>query len=164
MTQTALELTCPVCASRAPVEAFCANAAAAAALRAALELSATGRAVLRYLRLFTKKRPLHQDRVAALINELLPDIAAQRVIVGGVEYDAPAAAWVWAIESMLQRHAAGSLRTPLDSHAYLYKVLAGGGWRAQPADALTNVVQSDAPASRTSAARASLAALREPMQ
>lgn len=157
--------TCPACGARASLEVMTGHAAAAAALEAAFQVSPVGRALLKYLALFRPgKNALSFDRVEKLINELLPEIRAERINHGSALHDAPPEALVWAIEQMLNSRAAGTLQLPLKNHRYLRAVIAGGGWRAQSADALTNVAQSDLPASKTSAARASLAALREPTQ
>lgn len=154
--------TCPACGARASLDVMTGNASAGAALEAAFSVSPVGRSLIKYLGLFRpSKNALSFDRVEKLVNELLPEIRAERISHGGALYDAPPDAWVWAIEQMLNSRAAGALQLPMKNHRYLRQVIARGGWRAASSGELTNVAQSDLSSSKTSAARASLAALRE---
>lgn len=116
---------CPNCGAVYSLDALLANDDAREALRAISELGGDfAKLVVRYCGLF---RPAQSQltfaRLAKLINELLPAIKAQRIERGGRVYDAPPAAWAWAITQMLDIRDANKLETPLKSHGYLYEVI-----------------------------------------
>jgi len=118
---------CPVCGTTLSLDALIAHEGAREALAVAFKLSgALGSALVRYIALFRPNaHELTLDRVARLINELLPDIQAQRITRNGQVFDAPVEAWVWAIEQAISARDAGRLKTPLKSHGWLYEVISG---------------------------------------
>lgn len=159
-------IKCPSCGAQHSLDAIVADRAAADALTSALRMAGgVGEAMLRYLALHRPaKSALSFPRVARLLGELLPDVQAQRIERNGQVFDAPPAAWAWAVDQMIARRDAGQLSTPLKSHGYLYEIIAGGGWRpAVPVDspvatAMSNIPQK--PSSSTARQLSGLAALR----
>ncbi len=118
---------CPCCGTTLSLDALIAHEAAREALTAAFKLSGTlGSALVRYLAMFRPDASeLSIERVARIINELLPDIQAQRIQRNGQVFDAPIEAWVWAIEQGITARDAGRLKTPLKGHGWLYEVISG---------------------------------------
>ncbi|ARU23635.1 hypothetical protein RSSE_c3252 [Ralstonia solanacearum] len=116
---------CPACGTTLSLDALIAHDAAREALAAIFKLSGQlGSALIRYLALFRpESRELTMDRVAKLLGELLPDLQAQRISRHGHMHDAPADAWVWAIEQALAARDAGRLTLPLKGHGWLYEVI-----------------------------------------
>lgn len=143
---------CPACGTTLSLDSLVAHEAAREALQAAFGLSGKfGSAMIRYLSLFRPKtRELTLDRLAKLLNELLPDILNQRINYDGAVYDAPTDAWIWAIEQAVQARDNGRLTTPLTGHGWLYKVIAS--WQPVRSD----VVRED----RTSGEKAASNTLR----
>lgn len=122
---------CPSCGATLSLDALIAHDGARDALAAAFKLSGPlGAALLRYLALFRPdKRELTMDRVARLVNELLPDIRAQRISRNGQVHEAPTEAWLWSMEQALAARDAGRLVMPLKGHGWLYEVISN--WRPQ---------------------------------
>lgn len=121
-----MKTRCPNCGATLSLDALIAHDDARAALRLLVQLGGDLAALtIRYLGLF---RPAQTEltfaRVAKLLGELLPDIQAQRIERKGTVYDAPPAAWLWAIQEVLATRDSGKLTLPLKSHGYLYEVLA----------------------------------------
>lgn len=116
---------CPACGTTLSLDALIAHDGAREALAVVFKLSGTlGTAVVRYLALHRPEaRELTMDRVARLLGEILPDIQAQRISRDGQVFEAPADAWVWAIEQSLAARDAGRLKTPLKGHGWLYEVI-----------------------------------------
>lgn len=127
---------CPSCGATLSLDALLAHEGAREALMAAFKLSTPlGAALVRYLALFRpESRELTMDRVAKLLGELLPDLQAQRITRNGQVFDAPADAWVWAVEQAQAARDAGRLVLPLKSHGWLYEVISS--WRPQAGQAL----------------------------
>lgn len=125
-------IKCPCCGAQNSLETIVSDRAAADALALALRLpGGVGSAMLSYLSLHRPaKSALSMRRVAGLLGELLPAVEAGRIERNGQLFDAPAAAWAWAVEQMISMRDAGRLTTPLKSHGYLFEVIASGGWRA----------------------------------
>jgi hypothetical protein len=116
---------CPVCGASATLEVLVSHDDAREALAALAGLGdPLVRSLIRYLSLH---RPATRDltfrRVARLLNELLPDLKAQRITRNGQRVEAPADAWIWAIDAMLVARDEGRLRLPLKGHGYLYELL-----------------------------------------
>lgn len=154
---------CPNCGTTLSLDALIAHDGAREALGIAFKLSGPlGSALIRYLGLFRPEaRELTMDRVAKLLGELLPDVQAQRIERNGQVFDAPVAAWAWAIEQALSAREAGRLVTPLKGHGWLYQVISqyqGQGTAVALAPEPAQVRQATKPQSQTSAA---LAALQE---
>lgn len=120
-----MKTRCPCCGTTLSLDALVAHDGARDALIAAFRMGgALGGALVRYLALHRPEtRELSMDRVAKLLTELLPDVQAQRITRAGQVFDAPADAWIWAIDQALAARDAGRLKTPLKGHGYLYEVL-----------------------------------------
>ncbi len=120
-----MKTRCPCCGTTLSLDALVAHDGARDALIAAFRMGgALGGALVRYLALHRPEtRELSMDRVAKLLSELLPDVQAQRITRAGQVFDAPADAWIWAIDQALAARDAGRLKTPLKGHGYLYEVL-----------------------------------------
>lgn len=118
---------CPCCGTTLSLDALVAHEGAREALQAVFKLGgALGSAMVRYIALFRPDaRELTLERVAKLINEVLPDIQAQRIMRGGQVFDAPMEAWIWAIEQSLAARDEGRLKTPLKGHGWLYEIISG---------------------------------------
>lgn len=116
---------CPSCGATLSLDALVAHDGAREALAIVFKLSGPlGAAVVRYLALFRPEtRELTMDRVGRLLGEILPDIQAQRISRDGQVFEAPADAWVWAIEQSLAARDSGRLKTPIKSHGWLYEVI-----------------------------------------
>lgn len=133
---------CPNCGTTVSLDALIAHDGARDALGVVFKLSGPlGNALIRYLGLFRPEtRELTLDRVGKLLNELLPDLQAQRIERSGQVYEAPPACWLWAVEQALTARDQGRLVTPLKGHGWLYQVMSQ--W--QPSDT-TVLTKSEAP-------------------
>ena len=58
-----------------------------------------------------------------LLNELAADINANQIKRGHHFHPAPKAAWIWAINTIIERRDQGKLQLPFKNHGYLYEVL-----------------------------------------
>ena len=67
-------------------------------------------------------------------------------------YPAPKAAWIWAINTMLERRDQGKLQLPLKNHGYLYEVISS--FKPENAPAPTERRAAAAPRAKTEAERA----------
>lgn len=116
---------CPNCGTTLSLDALIAHDGARDALGVAFKLSGQlGNALIRYVGLFRPEtRELTMDRVGKILNELLPDLQAQRIERNGAVFNAPAACWVWAVEQAVSARDAGRLVTPLKGHGWLYQVM-----------------------------------------
>ncbi|KVC63781.1 hypothetical protein WJ91_01465 [Burkholderia ubonensis] len=132
---------CPSCGTTISLDTLVAHEAAREALSAVFKLSGPlGSAVVRYLGMFRPpQRELTMDRLARLLGELLPDLQAQRITRSGQQYEAPAEAWIWAVEQALAARDAGRLTLPLKSHGWLYEVISS--WRPASAEVQTGNVE-----------------------
>lgn len=132
-----MRLRCPNCDARFSIDALLGveaeSAAARVALMRAFALSGDiGRALVRYLGLFRPdKNELSMKRVAALLDQILPDIEAGRIERAGRVWPAPHAAWIAAIEQMCAKR--DTLRLPLKGHGYLHEIIAGAANRGEAA-------------------------------
>lgn len=120
-----MKTRCPNCGATLSLDALIAHDDARAALRLLVQLGGDlATLTVRYLGLF---RPTQTEltfaRVAKLLGEILPDIQAQRIERKGAVYDAPPAAWLWAMQEVLVTRDSGKLTLPLKNHGYLYEVL-----------------------------------------
>lgn len=116
---------CPNCGTTLSLDALIAHDGAREALGVAFKLSGQlGNALVRYVGLFRPEtRELTMDRVGKILNELLPDLQAQRIERNGVVSKAPPACWVWAMEQAVTARDSGRLATPLKGHGWLYQVM-----------------------------------------
>jgi hypothetical protein len=130
-----MQLTCPCCNARFPVESALQDDAARACVAAALALPPPlGDLLLRYLGLFRpQKRVLSWDRVRKLLADLTDSLADAQVSRNGVTRAAPVELWRMALEETLGARDSGALALPLKSHGYLCEIV----WRksGQIADA-----------------------------
>lgn len=126
-----MQLTCPCCSARFPIEAALTDEAARQAVAAALKIPPPlGELVLRYIALFRPvKRALSWDRAARLLSELGEQIQRGQVSRDGRDWPAPLEAWRYALEQMLATR--DKLTLPLKSHGYLYEVVAGRANKAE---------------------------------
>ena len=116
---------CPNCGTTLSLDALIAHDGAREALGVAFKLSGQlGNALVRYVGLFRPEtRELTMDRVGKILNELLPDLQAQRIERNGAVSKAPPACWVWAMEQAVTARDSGRLATPLKGHGWLYQVM-----------------------------------------
>lgn len=123
---------CPACGACASLDVLIANQDAADALKTAYELSdGLGRALIRYLALFrSDTRSLSWERTHKLTRELLPDILRGQITRDRAPHPAPQAAWIWAMEQVVEGSKRGKPQRPLKSHGYLYEVLTS--YKADP--------------------------------
>lgn len=107
------------------LDVLIANESAREAVMAALEVPPPlGKLLLQYVGLFRPtKYALGFDRVASLLNELLPMLKENVIERNGITYPAPLPYWREAIEQMLA--ARERLVLPLKSHGYLLEIIAG---------------------------------------
>jgi hypothetical protein len=126
-----VKLSCPACGAMFSLDALLGNEGAREAVMAALQLPAPlGWNMIRYLALFRPaKRNLSLDRVANLINELLPMIAAARIERNGNSHSAPLDYWRMALDEMLSKR--DNLTLPLKSHGYLLAIIEGYNLKAE---------------------------------
>ena len=127
-----MKLTCPACGALYSLDALLGNEGAREAVQAAMLLPAPlGGHLIRYLGLFRPlKRQLSLDRVASLMNELLPMITEAKIERNGHICSAPQDYWRMAIDEMLAKRAAGALTLPLKSHGYLLAIIEGYSLKA----------------------------------
>lgn len=133
-----MKTRCPCCGTTISLDSLIAHDGARDALNGAFKISGElGAALIKYLGLFRPEtRELSLDRVAKLLNELIPDLQAQRITHDRHVYDAPVVAWVWGVEQILTARHLGRLKTPLKSDGYLYAVLAT--WRPNSETTVTH--------------------------
>lgn len=120
-----MKLTCPACNETLSLAALIEHDAAREAIGTALKMPAPlGKYLLQYLGFFKPaKSALSLDKVARILAELLPMIAAGKVSRNGTIYAAPQEYWAQAIETMMANRTA--LTLPLKSHGYLISIIAG---------------------------------------
>ncbi|MBI5919004.1 MAG: hypothetical protein HY849_06485 [Nitrosomonadales bacterium] len=130
-----MKTSCPACGATASLDVLLGNEGAREAVMAALAMPAPiGKLLVQYLGLFRPaSRNLSFDRVATLLNELLPMISEAKIERKGCTYSAPQDYWRMAIELMLAKPKSGpdSLDLPLRSHGYLLSVIAGYSKKAE---------------------------------
>ena len=126
-----MKLACPACGSLSSLDALLGNEGAREAVMAALAMPAPiGKPLVMYLALFRPpKRSLSFDRVASLLNELLPMIAAARIERSGRTWSAPQEYWAMALNEMIVKR--DKLTLPLKSHSYLLAIIEGYGQKAE---------------------------------
>jgi hypothetical protein len=128
-----MRCTCPACGSSFSLDALLGNEGARDAVMAALAFPAPlGQQMIRYLALFRPaQRSISLDRIANLINELLPMIQAAAITRNGRIYNAPQDYWRMAMEDMVGKRGTGSLTLPLKSHGYLLAIIEGYNLKAE---------------------------------
>ncbi|WP_373840457.1 hypothetical protein [Glaesserella sp.] len=120
-----MKVKCPSCGALNSLDSLISNEAASRAIYAALSINGElGSALISYLGLFRPaKSSLSFDRVATLLNELVPMIQAGKIQRDGQEFSAPIEAWIYGINQMLVNRQA--LKLPMKSHGYLLEIIAG---------------------------------------
>jgi len=120
-----MKTRCPACGATCSLDALLGHSDASKAFVSAL--SVTGdlqHPLIKYLAMFrSDSRDLTFERAAKLISEIAPDIVAKEIKRSHHTYPAPRAAWVWAINTMLERREQGKLQLPHKNHGYLYEVI-----------------------------------------
>ncbi|WP_238797012.1 DUF2752 domain-containing protein [Acinetobacter pittii] len=116
---------CPACGATNSLDALLGHGEASKAFVASLNLVGDlATPLVKYLGMFRpQNRELTFDRTAKLLGEIAPDVNAQQIKRGHHSYPAPKAAWIWAINTMLERRDQGKLQLPLKNHGYLYEVI-----------------------------------------
>lgn len=126
-----MRTACPACGAEMSLDAMINHDAARSAIAAAMGMDLTlGKALVQYLALFRPaKRSLSFDRVASLLEELIPMVQAGKITRNGQHYAAPRESWKLAIETVLASRS--NLQLPLKSHGYLLQVLIGTAEKAE---------------------------------
>lgn len=118
-----MKTTCPACGAVSSLDVLLGNDGARDAVMAALEIPAPlGKLLVQYLGLFRPPtRQLSFDRVANILNELLPMIREAKIERSGRIWSAPQEYWKSAIEDMLAKR--DRLTLPLKNHGYLLTII-----------------------------------------
>lgn len=126
-----MKTSCPACGATASLDVLIGNEGAREAVMAALAIPAPlGKLLVQYLGLFRPaQRQLSFDRVANLLNELLPMIAEARIERGGRIWSAPQDYWAMALTEMIAKRDA--LTLPLKSQGYLLAIIEGYSSKAE---------------------------------
>ena len=126
-----MKTRCPCCGAENSLDALLANEEARQAVWAVAQVNGElGRLAGQYIALFRPARTaLTFDRMAKLLNEILPDIQRGVIYRDRMECIAPPEAWIYGFREMLAKRNSGSLKLPLKSHGYLYEVISS--WQGQ---------------------------------
>lgn len=126
-----MKTTCPACGAVSSLDVLIGNDGAREAVMAALEIPAPlGKLLVQYLGLFRPaQRQLSFDRVANILNELLPLIRDARIERSGRIWSAPQEYWQMALTEMLAKR--DKLTLPLKNHGYLLTVIEGYSSKAE---------------------------------
>ncbi|EOV8808796.1 DUF2752 domain-containing protein [Acinetobacter baumannii] len=148
-----MKTRCPACGATCSLDALLGHSDASQAFVASLNMTGDlAKPLIKYLAMFrSENRDLTFERTAKLLNEIAPDILAKQITRNRVNYPAPQAAWVWAINTMLERRDQGKLQLPLKNHGYLYEVISS--FKPENAPAPTER-RAAAPQAKTEAERA----------
>lgn len=120
-----MQLNCPACGATFSLDVIIGHDGARDAVLVALQLPAPlGKSLIQYIALFRPaQRALSMDRLAKLLNELLPMISKAQIERNGTHYAAPVAYWQQALDDMVAQRS--KLTLPLKSHGYLLTIIAG---------------------------------------
>ncbi len=148
-----MKTRCPACGATNSLDALLGHGEASKAFVASLNLVGDlATPLVKYLGMFrSQNRELTFERTAKLLGEIAVDINAQQIKRGHHSYPAPKAAWIWAINTMLERRDQGKLQLPLKNHGYLYEVISS--FKPENAPAPTRRAAA-APRAKTEAERA----------
>lgn len=129
---------CPVCRNPLTWDVVFAHQGVREAMIALVNAHPDGKKLLRpllsYIGLFSpQKSAMRYERIAALANELVGMIGKAQIERNGRIYSAPTDYWQEAMNEIVNRHHAGSLRVPLTSHGYLLEIIAGYSNKAEAA-------------------------------
>ncbi len=149
-----MKTRCPACGATNSLDALLGHGEASKAFVASLNLVGDlATPLVKYLGMFrSQNRELTFERTAKLLGEIAVDINAQQIKRGHHSYPAPKAAWIWAINTMLERRDQGKLQLPLKNHGYLYEVISS--FKPENAPAPTDRRAAAAPRAKTEAERA----------
>ncbi|MDR8285239.1 DUF2752 domain-containing protein [Acinetobacter baumannii] len=152
---------CPACGATNSLDALLGHGEASKAFVASLNLVGDlATPLVKYLGMFrSQNRELTFERTAKLLGEIAADINAQQINRGHHSYPAPKAAWIWAINTMLERRDQGKLQLPLKNHGYLYEVISS--FKPENAPVPPTERRSAAPLAKTEAERATEQAQHE---
>jgi hypothetical protein len=130
-----VRLSCPTCGAEMTLDVLVSHEGAREAVLLALQLPAPlGKLLVQYLAMFRPaKRQLSWERVAAVLGELQPPIAAAQIERHGRTWPAPLEYWKAGLEHMVQLRDQGKLQLPLKSHGYLLEVISGMSDKAERA-------------------------------
>lgn len=129
-----MNLICPCCQSVFPIEAALNDLAGRQAIAEAFRLTPFGDLLLGYVKLFTPpKRALSNQRMAKLLQELMPLIREAKIERNGRIWSAPQDYWRMAISEMISKRDQGTLTLPLNGHGYLLTIIAGYSSKAEAA-------------------------------
>jgi hypothetical protein len=127
-----MNLICPCCQAVFPIEAALNDLAGRQAIVEAFRLTPFGDLLLGYVKLFTPpKRALSNQRMAKLLEELLPLIRDAKIERNGRIWNAPQDYWRMALTEMLAKRDGGTLTLPLKSHGYLLAIIEGYNTKAE---------------------------------
>lgn len=126
-----MKTSCPACGATFSLDALLGNEGARDAVMAALAIPAPlGKLMVQYVALFRPAhRQLSMDRLANLLNELLPMITAASIERNGRTWSAPQDYWKLALEEMIAKR--DKLTLPLKSHGYLLAIIEGYSNKAE---------------------------------
>lgn len=126
-----MKTACPACGATFSLDTLLGNEGARDAVMAALAMPAPiGKLLVQYLSLFRPaQRQLSFDRVANLLNELLPLIATASIERNGRTWSAPQDYWSMALNEMIAKR--DNLTLPLKSHGYLLSIIEGYSNKAE---------------------------------
>jgi hypothetical protein len=149
-----MKTRCPACGATTSLDALLGHGDTSKAFVATLALVGDlAQPLVKYLGMFRSlNRDLTFERTAKLIGEIAEDINAQQIKRGHHSYPAPKAAWIWAINTMLERRDQGKLQLPLKNHGYLYEVISS--FKPENAPAPTERRAAAAPRAKTEEERA----------
>ncbi|MGQ2385129.1 DUF2752 domain-containing protein [Acinetobacter ursingii] len=120
-----MKTRCPACGATTSLDALLGHSEASKAFLAAINLVGDlAKPMIQYLGMFrSDSRDLTFERASKLLNELAADINAKQIKRGHHFHPAPKAAWIWAINTILERRDQGKLQLPFKNHGYLYEVI-----------------------------------------
>ncbi|HWO99750.1 MAG TPA: hypothetical protein VNL74_03900 [Methylococcus sp.] len=128
-----MKMVCPACGALMSLDVVIAHEGAREAVQMALHLPApVGKLLIQYLALFRPpKRQLTLDRMARLLEEILPMIQDGQIRRAGRVWAAPQELWQAALQEILDRDRGHPFKRPLKSHGYLLEILASLANRAE---------------------------------
>lgn len=130
-----MQIVCPCCHARHPLDAALADEAARAAVARAAALGGElPRLAIVYLGLFRPPgRVLSWSRACRLLDVLVEAVEAGEIRRRGRRWHVTRAEWAQALALVIERRDAGRLDTPLKDHAYLFEVARGLADRTEAA-------------------------------
>lgn len=119
---------CPCCRNSLTLEVVMANESVRECIILLMDAhpSASGllRPLMSYLGLFApEKQDIRYERMATLLDSLVPMIRACEVRRNGKTLPAPLDYWKAALEEAVQRGHSGAIKLPLKSHGYLLEIV-----------------------------------------